>query len=627
VTVHGDASVRGVSVADGDKSVLTVERIDATGIDGVWPERITLDRVRVRRSWALIERDRYGNFLLQALFAQPLGPAATPAPAAPAPAGPPIALHVRELILEQQAATIVDGVTSPPARFDVADARLTVQDLTWPSRGPMKADLSSPMPGGGRLTASGTVALQPLRIDGRVALDAVSIEQAQPYLPMRGKVAGQVTGDLAVKIALDPVTVRVTGQARMQRFGLSDGDRAVVTVGRLDVGGVDVDWPRRIAMQSVVLRRPRLLVERDAKGEIRLRSLVAPTWPTAENASPPAGAAPSGPARAAPVIDIATFTLERASARFVDHGTTPPYAEELSDVQLTLTPLTTDPGRPARFTGSGGIAGGTFKVVGTGLRERSLDLKVELRDFIVPRANPYLDRFTGWIATRGSLNATADYTLRGPRITASHDVVVRNLDVKAVEEHDEVERRVGLPFGFLVSLLKDARGDIKLTVPVSGDLSTREFDFQEAVWGAVRSLALRLVALPFSRIGSLFVSEDSKLQAVAITPVTFEPGTATMGAGMDAHLGQVADFLRGAPAMTLALEPIITQADVDARKGPTAAPDAMQTLGERRLEVVRGAFARAGIDAGRLQGRASRRPLVEAAGASRVEMTPRPGGA
>jgi outer membrane protein OmpA-like peptidoglycan-associated protein len=383
-------------------------------------------------------------------------------------------------------------------------------------------------------------------------------------------------------------------------------------------------------MQSVLLRRPRLLVERDAKGEIRLRSLVVPTWTTRAEPSPPAvGAATSGPspAPAAPVIDIATFTLERASARFVDHGTTPPYAEELSDVQLTLTPLTTDPGRPTRFTGSGGIAGGTFKVAGTGRQEPSLDLKVELRDFIVPRANPYLDRFTGWIATRGSLNATADYTLRGPRITASHDVVVRNLDVKAVAEHDEVERRVGLPFGFLVSVLKDARGDIKLTLPVSGDLSTREFDFQEAVWGAVRSLALRLVALPFSRIGSLFVSEDSKVQAVAIAPLTFEPGTATMGAGMDAHLGHVAGFLRGAPAMTLALEPIITQADVDALTGPTEAPDAMHTLGERRLEVVRGAFARAGIDAKRLQGRASRRPLVEATGASRVEMTPRPGGA
>jgi outer membrane protein OmpA-like peptidoglycan-associated protein len=79
--------------------------------------------------------------------------------------------------------------------------------------------------------------------------------------------------------------------------------------------------------------------------------------------------------------------------------------------------------------------------------------------------------------------------------------------------------------------------------------------------------------------------------------------------------------------MTLALEPIITQADVDALTGPTEAPDAMHTLGERRLEVVRNAFARAGIDAKRLQGRASRRPLVEAAGASRVEMTPRPGGA
>ena len=124
-----------------------------------------------------------------------------------------------------------------------------------------------------------------------------------------------------------------------------------------------------------------------------------------------------------------------------------------------------------------------------------LELNVDIRDFALPRANPYLERFTTWTATRGTLSASARYTLDGTRLDTRHDVVVRRLEVTRSGSTDEVAQRLGLPLGFLVSLLTDAHGEIRLSVPVSGDLSAREFDFQEAVWGAVRALAIRLLAL------------------------------------------------------------------------------------------------------------------------------------
>jgi hypothetical protein len=159
-------------------------------------------------------------------------------------------------------------------------------------------------------------------------------------------------------------------------------------------------------------------------------------------------------------------------------------------------------------------------------------------------------------------------------------------------------------------------------VPVSGDLSTREFDYSEAVWATIRNLSIRLLALPFSKIGSLFFSEDSKVKAVALAPVVFEPGTDRLGAGMDAHLARVAEFLKQTPAVKVVLEPVILEADVEALKramGGTLPPDALRDLGTRRIEVIRERLARAGIDPARLGGTARRAPLVEAAGVPRVE--------
>jgi len=703
--IKGDAGLRSLDISDGQRSVLTADRLRVTGIDADWPTRVTFDRVRMRRSWAQIERDAQGRFLLRTLFerqetgrpaapaAPTAGPAAAPAAgAAAAPAGPPLQVSFREGLFEEQAATIVDGAMNPPVRLEVAGARLSIQDFSFPQQGLTKIQLKSPMPGGGEVDVASTVRLDPMRVEARALLDGVALDPLQQYVPIEGRVVGKVTGDLSVKLTLDPAVVAVGGQARLQGFRLNDGDRAVVTVGRVETSGIDVEWPRRIALQSVTLRSPRLLIERDEKGEIRLRRLVTPRWGTAATAPSPAtpvavspatpvAVSPATPAPAAatptpvkptaaatPAIEVATLTLEKALARFVDYTTDPDYAEELEDVNVTFAPLSTAPGRRTRFSAIGGLGGGSFKLQGEGAYgdRPVLDMKLEIRDYVVPRANPYVALYTGWTAGSGGLDVTGTYKLNGTQLETRHDVVARGLQVAALDERDEVARRVGLPFGMLVSLLKDARGEIKLSLPVAGDIGTREFDYKEAVWASVRNLAIRLVALPFSKIGSLFFSEDSKVKAVTLAPVVFEPGTERFGPDMEPHLKRVADFLRDTPAVKVVLEPVMIEADAQAlrraqllahlsgpgdgdvlerarrehqlrwpdrpvpptldaivaelAKAETLAPEALRALATRRLEAVRQSLTRGGgVDAARLPGTARRTPLVEAAGNPRVE--------
>ena len=60
-------------------------------------------------------------------------------------------------------------------------------------------------------------------------------------------------------------------------------------------------------------------------------------------------------------------------------------------------------------------------------------------------------------------------------------------------------------------------------------------------------------------------------------------------------------------------------------KAETMPADAMKSLGARRLEVVRQELTKAGgVDAARLTGTARRAPLIETAGAARVEFDLRP---
>jgi hypothetical protein len=113
--ISGDAGLRALDISDGQRSVLTTDRLRITGIDAAWPERVILGRVQTRRTWALIARDAQGRFLLRDLLERPGAGAARQAP--PASPGSTLEFTLREGVFEEQAATIVDDAVRPPARM------------------------------------------------------------------------------------------------------------------------------------------------------------------------------------------------------------------------------------------------------------------------------------------------------------------------------------------------------------------------------------------------------------------------------------------------------------------------------------------------------------------------------
>jgi hypothetical protein len=101
---------------------------------------------------------------------------------------------------------------------------------------------------------------------------------------------------------------------------------------------------------------------------------------------------------------------------------------------------------------------------------------------------------------------------------------------------------------------------------VTGTLSSREFDFGDAVWEAIRKAAINVLALPVSWIGKIFYTADARIDSIAIWPVYFEPGTTLLQRGFDAHAERLATFMGRTPAIVYALKPVMTVADIDALK-------------------------------------------------------------
>jgi hypothetical protein len=219
---------------------------------------------------------------------------------------------------------------------------------------------------------------------------------------------------------------------------------------------------------------------------------------------------------------------------------------------------------------SGRLTGGApFEIKGTvgGLGgPLNLELEGKLTDFPLTRVNPYSNKLIGWIARRGAFGATVRYRVVDNRIEATNDLLIGQPEYVPSRRGDEVRERVGVPFGMLVSLLKNVRGEIKLSVPVSGDLASRQFDLSDAFWAAMRETAISVMALPVSWVGKIFYTEDARIETVRIWPVYFEAGTATIARDFERHAERLATFLRDAPGVTLALKPVHTVEDITALK-------------------------------------------------------------
>jgi hypothetical protein len=725
VTARGAVALSDVRVADGERPLLTAARVETTGVDYAWPAALAVDRLRVQKPWVLVERAPDGGLAARALLPPPAeappGRARRPgrraasavvSAAAPARPGPTAwRLGARRVAIDDGSATVVDRSLTPASRVEIAGARVRLRDLAWPARGPMAVRLNAAVNGTGTVEVTGHVRLDASSVDVSVRAARLDVAVARPFAPLRGSVAGSAEAALQVKGRWAPLALSVRGDVTVADAALADGQRTVASAKRIQMAGLDADWPTRLSIGRLEVQQPWSLIERDRDGRLVLLSLLRPASerpalhgaaadantagpaartaapasrggtraaplpaaaPAASTTGPPGGPAANGRDESPLAIRIGALAVEDGFVRFSDATTTPRFVEEVSKLSVTARALGTAPDTRSQVAVAGQLTGGApFSVegvVGPLSGPLVVDVRGTLADLPLPQVNPYVNRIVGWIARKGALDATVRYRIADDRLDATNDLVIEQPEFAPSRRGAEVRERLGVPLDMLVALLKDARGDVKLSVPITGDVRARQFDFGDAFWEGLRKTVIGVLSLPISWVGKVFYTADARVDTIQIWPVSFEPGSTRTRRDMDAHVERLARFLRDAPGVALLMKPVASVEDVAALKADAvrqrieaaaresgqpapavgarlfaerfpdrplpADPDAivkelaaeepppdaaLDALSARRLELTRGQLiARGGIDAARLRPREGAVP-VDASGAGRIE--------
>jgi uncharacterized protein involved in outer membrane biogenesis len=336
---------------------------------------------------------------------------------------------------------LTEAIMGPPVTYAFKATRLVAEALTWPTSRPGRISFTSGVPGGGAIDIRGTVQSAPLRADAQVKVSSVDLAHANRYAATAGRVSGVGDVDARVVTTWDRgLRLAVTGNLGASRVTVTDSRAPsappVLTADRVDATGLEYEWPARLKLDSLRVRRPSAIVERDAAGALTLPELFA--------RQAPAGA-PGGASGGTPDISVGELRVDGGVVTLVDNTVTPAARIQLANVALGVRDATWPVKGPWRTELSAGLSGGgVVTLSGTAdVDGQSTRNKVTLKNIDVAQAQPFLP-FRGRVSGR----VDADLDVRGRldplRLRVRGDIVVNEA---AVEDRDQpllAVERVGL---------------------------------------------------------------------------------------------------------------------------------------------------------------------------------------
>src|SRR5436309_1113180 len=511
--------------------------------------------------------------------------AAPPAsPATPAQAG--FSAKIEQIAIRKGAFTFRDEGISPLTTLEAGDLTADVTNVAWPTAGPTAFVASLRLPTAGRLAVRGAVTPLPFDLEIAISLRGGTIEPFQAYIPVPARLSGIFHAESRNRMTIaddGTVTAMSTGKSSIEKFAIrAPGEtRPTVSVERIQFDGIDFAWPKHARAAKITLAKPDILIERDADGGISVRKLFdsrADATDMASSAPSTAGESPRRPVEkpsstpaAAPKrgglpleLEFGTIAITEGHARFLDRTTTPAFSETLARLEVIVEELSATSGRRAKIA-TQAVVGDASAFVLQGeiapFGEVYADLSGELRDFELTSVNPYADAAIAWFMKTGRLAVKVHVKVEKNQLTAENEIDVKNLTVAPSREGDEVKKKIGLPLGMIVALITDSDNAIKVNVPLSGELSQLQAGLGDAVWVAVRNALVNVISAPFKGIGRLFKGKGDTVDDLQVDPVTFAAGSAEVAGEMEQHLTQVADFLRRAPMIKLALTSVAAPQD------------------------------------------------------------------
>jgi hypothetical protein len=491
---------------------------------------------------------------------------------------------LKQVLVDKYTVRVEDRTTPTPAVLVAQNLRVKGENISTAKNARGKIDVSCLLNGKGKVSASGSLGIEPVFANLRVTVAGVETAPFQPYFA--DKVTMTVTGGSlstagAFSMASDKegrVNAAYKGNASVVNFSSIDKSRGqdLLKLESLSLSGMAVNTePFSVDIKGISLANFYALVSISPEGKVNLQEMLASKGPDAgaqpqsaqqgagapaplAQAVPGASAQPLPPKAVPPsagkeappkAIKIDQVTLKGGRIDFSDASVKPRFSAHISEMAGKVSGLSAEQNTAAAVDLRAKLDDyAPLEITGkiNPLRnDLYVDLKVRLKDLDLSPATPYAGTYAGYTIAKGKLSLDLSYAIAKRKLDAENDIFI---DQFTFGERVDSPKATKLPVRFAVSLLKDRKGEIKLEVPVSGSLDDPRFSVGRIILRVIVNLIAKAATSPFALLGAVFGGGEE------LSYAEFDYGnTAIPDAGMK-KMVTVAKALHDRPSLKLDIE-------------------------------------------------------------------------
>lgn len=218
------------------------------------------------------------------------------------------------------------------------------------------------------------------------------------------------------------------------------------------------------------------------------------------------------------------------------------------------------------------------------------DIRVRIKQLNLVPFNGYLIDAMGYQLERGMLDAELDLTIDQGELNGELRLLLRNsrfvpANQRAIERFSQ---RIAMPVETALSLLRDRNGNLRLAVPLTGNVSDPNFGLSDLT-NQLSRLAVRTTALhfllqtmqPYGLLIALTTYAGSELLSVRLDAIEFEQGSASLEERHISHLERVAEVMREKDRIELRICPFVSKKEAE------QAGDNWRDLADQRGKTIR----------------------------------------
>lgn len=566
--IKARADIRDLSIKDKqEQAIADVARIHLDGLSIEPLDRVlNLKSVLIDHPALVLSRDKNGVLNLARLAGT--APKTKPNPKASAEAA--FKFNVDSLDLKEADVGFTDLSNADPVKIRVAPLNITVQDISQDFSKPWAINVIGTLNGKGQFHTTGSVALMPLNASVKVDDDGMDVAAFEPYFGrfLNASLARaylRLKGEVSASLINDDLNVSYSGDLGLNDVRMLDKATADLFAGwgALSVTQIRAAYSAAatdIQIGRVALAKFYARIFLDKNGQLNLSRIVAResasntsltrTDPAAETVSAP----PTAPAPAAKKsgstfnLRFGQISFDAGQVNFTDNFIKPNYSAALNQINgkigafgtKSIKPATVDVQAKLNASDRIAIRGSVNPLTPTPF----VDLTASARDVVLTNFTPYSANYTGYPIIAGKLTVDLHYLLDNNQLNASNHIFIDQL---TFGDHVDSPNATSLPVRLAVSLLKNARGEIDINLPVSGSLSDPKFSLGRVIWGIFVNLIEKAVTSPFTLLASAFGGGDE------LGYVEFAPGSSVLPDAALAKLGTLSKALADRPEIKLDL--------------------------------------------------------------------------